>query len=379
MSAAPTLSGRWLAPTLTNPGRERMAVIIGTAGDDVQLVGWDGEADTIFGDRRGTVAAVGGDDRIFGLGRDDLLVGDSLGVAVGARGGDDELFGGDGSDAIYGDARLSLRGTGGDDTLLAGAAGAGRQVLYGDAFTLFPGSRGGNDRLEGGQEMAGDGADLRGAVAGRDVVDARDVTAGADIRLYGDGLGAMSDGSLGGVDVLWASARGARLVGDAVAIRDTSRGGDDYLRGDAGDDVLFGDAGQALTGAARGGDDVLRGRAGDDELFGDALELRGSSRGGDDQLYSGAGDDRLWGDGRLFGDAEGGDDVFHFAGAFGDDRVLDFRRGEDQLAFTDLLPIDVSVDTVGGNKVVAALAGDSVTLLDFTGPLTFGKDILFFG
>jgi Ca2+-binding RTX toxin-like protein len=179
--------------------------------------------------------------------------------------------------------------------------------------------------------------------------------------------------------VLWASARGARLVGDAVAIRDTSRGGDDELRGDAGADVLFGDASEAMTGAARGGDDVLRGRAGDDELFGDALELRGSSRGGDDQLYSGAGDDRLWGDGRLFGEAEGGGDVFHFAGAFGDDRVLDFRRGEDKLAFTGLLPIDVSVDTVGGNTVVATLAGDSVALLDFTGQLTFGKDILFFG
>jgi serralysin len=189
----------------------------------------------------------------------------------------------------------------------------------------------------------------------------------------------MSDGSRGGDDVLWASARGARLVGDAVAIQDTSSGGADDLRGDAGSDVIFGDASGAMTGAAKGGDDALRGRAGADELFGDALELRGSSRGGDDQLYSGAGNDRLWGDGRLFGQAEGGDDVFHFAGAFGDDKVLDFRRGEDKLAFTGILRIDVEVDTVGGNTVVATLAGDSVTLLDFTGQLTFGKDILFFG
>lgn len=354
-----------------------MAVIVGTRGDDIRLVDAANQSNTIFGDSSGGIGATGGDDRIFALEGDDVVVGDALRIGASGRGGADLVYGGSGVDTLYGDARLTLRGIGGNDILIAGSGDSGRQLLYGDSFTLGSGARGGNDRLEGGDEMSGDGADLVHAIGGRDIVDARDVTVGTNIRLYGDGLGVMEAGSLGGDDVLWASSLGSRMVGDAISLRDTSSGGSDQLNGASGIDVIFGDAGEDLRGTARGGDDVLRGRAGNDELFGDAPELRGSCRGGDDQLFSGGGNDRLWGDGKLLDSATGGEDSFNFAGSFGDDRILDFRRGEDHLVFRDLLRGDLDIERVGGNTVISTIAGDSVTILGYTGPLAFGSDIIF--
>jgi Ca2+-binding RTX toxin-like protein len=167
------------------------------------------------------------------------------------------------------------------------------------------------------------------------------------------------------------------MVGDGLSIRDTSVGGNDQLNGGSGRDILFGDGGADLRGSAIGGNDVLRGRAGNDELFGDAPELRGSSRGGNDQLYSGAGNDRIWGDGRLFDSAQGGRDSLHFSGSFGDDVVLDFHRGEDRLIFNDLIAGDLDIDRVNGNTVISSIAGDSVTILGYSGALSYGSDIIF--
>ena len=345
-----------------------MATVVGTTGNDIQLVDDANQANTLFGDRSGSLFGQGGNDRIFGLDRDDVVVGDANAIGENGRGGADLLFGGSGSDALFGDARLTLRGIGGDDVLIAGPSGGVRQKLYGDAFDLLAGSRGGNDRLEGGDEMAGDGANMTSAVGGRDVVDARDNLTGSDIRLFGDALGTMSGASRGGNDTLWGSSSGTRLTGDAVTVQGTSRGGNDLIYGDSGADLIFGDASE-LGGSAVGGNDILRGRAGNDEIFGDAVDLTGSSRGGNDQLYSGTGDDRLWGDGRLGPKARGGDDVFHFAGSFGADKILDYRDGEDKIAFKDYLRVDLDVDVVGGNTVISTVGGDSVTVLGFTGTL----------
>ena len=356
-----------------------MAIIVGQPGDDIQLKDPANRADTIFGDRQDTLSGIGRNDRIFALDLDDVLIDDAQDIAASGQGGDDVMFGGTGSDSLYGDARLTLRGIGGSDLLSAGVAGSARQLLYGDAFTMAAGSRGGSDRLEGGHEMTGDGANLTGAIGGHDLIDARDVTGGSNIRLYGDALGTMSGGSHGGDDRLLGSALGGRLTGDAVLLLDTSTGGDDDLTGNAGADVIFGDAAEAVRGFAVAGNDVVRGRAGSDELFGDAPDLTGASQGGDDSLYSGAGNDRLWGDGRLAGGAHGGNDVFHFAGHFGDDKILDFRDGEDQLVFNGFLQIDISIDRDDGNTIITTAPGDTVSILDFTGPLSFGTDILLLG
>ena len=196
---------------------------------------------------------MGGNDRIFGLDRDDVLIGDANAIGENGRGGDDLLFGGTGSDSIYGDARLTLRGIGGADVLIAGPSGSVRQKLYGDAFDLLAGSRGGNDRLEGGDEMAGDGGNMTSAIGGHDIVDARDNVTGTDIRLFGDALGTMSGASRGGNDTAVGQLRsGTRLTGDAVTMQGTSRGGNDTIYGDSGADMIFGDALATHGGCRRG-------------------------------------------------------------------------------------------------------------------------------
>lgn len=354
-----------------------MATIVGTTGNDPQLADQPNQASTIFGDKSGSLFGIGGNDRIFGLDRADELIGDANRIGENGRGGNDQLYGGSDSDSLYGDARLTLRGVGGNDLLIAGPSDGARQKLYGDAFDLLAGSRGGNDRLEGGDEMAGDGVNMIGAIGGRDAVDARDNVIGTDIRLFGDALNTMSGASIGGGDTLWASSHGSRLSGDAAVIQGTSRGGDDILYGDAAGDAIFGDASLRLEDSAVGGNDVLRGRQGFDELFGDAPDLTGSSRGGNDQLYSGAGDDRLWGDGRLSNNASGGSDLFNFSGSFGNDKILDYRDGEDQIRFNNYLRADVTVDVSGGNTAISVIGGDTVTLVGFAGNLSFGTDIVF--
>ena len=114
--------------------------------------------DTIYGDQLGTLAGIGGHDRIFGRDFDDTLIGDADSVAAGATGGDDLIVGGKGT--ISPSATLSpiLFGTGGDDFLRAGLAAAKRQELWGDARQLRPGSLGGDDRLEDGEFMTGTAA-----------------------------------------------------------------------------------------------------------------------------------------------------------------------------------------------------------------------------
>ena len=95
------------------------------------------------------------------------------------------------------------------------------------------------------------------------------------------------------------------------------------LKGDSGDDVLYGGAGE----------DELKGGKDDDVLKGD---------GGDDVLVGGAGDDILKGG--------SGKDVFVFDSQAGRDIIEDFREGE-VLRFEgeEFLPENISVSQSGGN------------------------------
>ena len=123
-------------------------------------------------------------------------------------------------------------------------------------------------------------------------------------------IGRFSDGT----------KRDDRLKGGEGVDIMTGRGGDDRLIGREGDDHLSGNQGH----------DRLVGNSGADTLFGHAgrdLLLGGR---GIDQLAGGAGQDRLNG--------QGGDDVmtggrgadmFRFVKAHGEDRIRDFRPGED--------------------------------------------------
>jgi serralysin len=278
--------------------------------------------------------------------------------------------GGDGDDNLFGDVFGSLAGVGGNDTLYQNA---GSGVLEGDGYELLPGARGGNDRLYGTGTLIGDSVVAEGATCGNDLLDALRSTAGSDLR--GDVFDAM-EGSVGGRDRLNGGAFGDTLLGEATFLLGSSAGGDDRLSGFGGDDAIYGDA-FVVSDTSRGGDDVLRGGAGADTMYGDAAALGGSAAGGDDQLYSGGGDDTLWGDGELSDDATGGRDRFHFAGGFGDDTVLDFRRGEDRLVFSGYDPTDLQLALDGGDTLLTTLGDDSVRLVGFTDPLAFGVDVIF--
>lgn len=165
--------------------------------------------------------------------------------------------------------------------------------------------------------------------------------------------GAGADILLGGAgdDLLAGKAGGDRLYGQA---------GDDLLRGNAGLDAFHGGPGNdtvdfaatrtsVLVDLAAGrvklgvgtetlesienaigsfGADTLAGDAGDNRLVGGHGRDRLNGRQGDDSLTGGtAGDTFVFG--RL--DRPGGD---------GDDRIADFQRGGDRLAFRDLADSD---------------------------------------
>ena len=145
---------------------------------------------------------------------------------------------------------MTLRGIGGADVLIAGPRGSTGQKLFGDAFDLLAGARGGNDRLEGGDEMAGDAVNMNGAIGGHDIVDGRDNVLGSDVRLFGDALGTMSGASRGGNDTVVCQLRSGtrRLAGDAANMPGRRVGGNDTLDGDSGPDKIHGDALATMSG-----------------------------------------------------------------------------------------------------------------------------------
>lgn len=356
-----------------------MATIVGTLGDDNQIIDLFNADDVIFGDTLGLLLATGGNDRIFARGGFDEVSGDADTIGPKGRGGNDLIYGGDDDDTIYGDASGQMFGIGGNDIIYQ-QGGVGR--IVGDADDMDPGARGGNDRLYGTGTLIGDSDDdTDGSICGNDLLDATSAT--DESTLIGDVSGELNGASRGGRDTLYGGTFADNLYGDASGnLEDTAIGGNDKLWGRGGDDDLYGDTQEGMDELSVGGDDVLRGGTGDDRLFGDAGEgLDDFSVGGDDNLYGGTGNDQLWGDGELLDDIgdlpTGGRDRFHFGGGFGQDIAFDFRQGEDQLVFHDLVASDLVITLDAGSTVVSTLSGDSVTLDGFTSPLTKGIDLIF--
>ena len=134
----------------------------------------------------------------------------------------------------------------------------------------------------------------------------------------------------------------------------------EHIQGSDYGDVLIGDNdNNSLRG--RDGDDELRGNGGDDRLFGEA---------GADRLNGGEGADRFYGD--------EGADIFVFAAGHGDDRILDFTNGEDQIdlsafnlpGFDDLTissesnNVTIDLSEHGGGTIL--LVGFDIANLDAT-------------
>lgn len=140
--------------------------------------------------------------------------------------------------------------------------------------------------------------------------------------VIGDAL-EMHDHAVGGNDTLvsFGGKVGAGYAfGDALDMGDHAAGGDDSLSVSGPYEAgAWGDA-QHMTGHARGGDDVLAGSSGGAvSLYGDAETLSGHAQGGDDRLSAlASAHSRLYGDGlELLDHAMGGNDTLVSGG--GDD------------------------------------------------------------
>jgi serralysin len=157
--------------------------------------------------------------------------------------------------------------------------------------------------------------------------------------------------------------------------------GDDWVVGGKDNDVLYGDLGPGLPFApstidAAKGFDIVYGNMGDDTCYGQggADWVRGGQ--GNDSVSGGDGDDWLWGDrgdDTISGGA--GADIFHSFSGAGIDRITDFNAAEG-----DKIQLDpgsaYTVKQVGADTIVDMGNGDLVILVgvqlsSLSGPWVF--------
>ncbi len=144
--------------------------------------------------------------------------------------------------------------------------------------------------------------------------------------------------------------------------------GDDVINAGRGDDDVFGGAGNDFIDGGRGddnieggaGNDVIEGGRGDDNINGGAGNDLVCAGSGDDIINGGTGNDRLEGG--------SGEDIFVFEMGTGQDTVLDFDSGRDELDLTDFgfasfADVEAAAEEDGDDLVIDLGNGDSVTLV----------------
>ncbi len=291
-------------------------------------------------------------ENVTGSGYDDVITGDSGANDLQGGDGDDDLHGRDGADRLDGGGGIDwifywASDTGITVNLELGTGKGGhaegdvivdvervmgsrhQDVLIGDDGENLLQSGAGNDQLQGkgGNDwlIGGAGADTLDGGEGADWVSYTFSDTGVNINLHeGTNEGGYAEG-----DVL-------------VNVENA--------RGSSHADVLIGDdASNSLRGLD--GDDELSGNGGDDWLYGNA---------GADQLDGGGGTDRMYGN-------EGGD-IFIFSAGHGDDRILDFTDGEDQIDLSafNLTGFDTLTTSFQSNNVTIDLSehGGGTILLE---------------
>ncbi|CAN1522813.1 COG2931 RTX toxins and related Ca2+-binding proteins [Rhabdaerophilaceae bacterium] len=322
----------------------RNGVIDGTSVANTLLGDWV-ESDRIKG--------FGGNDTIFGLGGDDFLDGGA---------GNDSVFGGAGSDLIHGYL--------GDDGLFGDA---GNDTAFGWDGDDQIGGNDGNDFLigeRGNDTIWGDG--------GNDQIGGSD----GDDRLFG----------FGDNDTLWGDGGKDRLEGGAgadelygFADNDTLDGqdGDDRLAGGTGNDTMFGGAGNDLIDG-EDNDDLLFGFAGNDTLYGGAGADDLLGEGDDDFMWGFTGNDTLQGGpGNDTLGGEAGNDTFVYFSGFGNDQIIGFEPGGSEgdvvrllgiAGLTNYSQVTSAMSTFGGNVVLNAGPGQSITFVGFNSTGVFDQN-----
>jgi serralysin len=280
---------------------------------------------------------IGNDTLRGGGGNDNFSAGDGNDLLIGGE-GTDGLSGGEGNDTIIGGPGDNIFGFGGDDSIQAGGTsalgGEGNDTIIGGAADERYEGGGDNDLLLG---RAGDDQLVGGL--GRDTLEGG---AGADIIAGNEGIDEASyenSGAAVSVNLAQDTASGGHATGDSLDSIEN-------LRGSAFDDVLVG----------KGGVNVLRGL------------------GGDDRLTGGGGADRLEGG--------GGADIFRYpAAAFGQDTIVGFQDGVDQISLvgSGLTFASFAEAQVGANTLLTlkSAPANTITLLNFdAGLLTAGDFIV---
>jgi Ca2+-binding RTX toxin-like protein len=282
-------------------------------------------------------------ESIFGLGGNDT-------IRFGSNINNVTIFGGDGDDYIAGSdffqpTNARLEGGNGNDFIQGG-------IFFGDssqgsALNNIDGGLGNDTLLGFGYQDTVRGGD------GDDWIFTQGVAPpnpGVGIATGGNGndtigaFGGVSARGDAGNDYLYGYAGNQTLSGDSGLDLLTGGDGDDWLYtgldggtayGDAGNDVLVGDvAGDTLAGGA--GNDAFYGYAGRDWLSGEA---------GDDTLQAGDGDDVLFsGVGANWLDGGAGDDVM-------------FTEGVSDQVFTGSGHNYVYRNAVSGGVIVTGGAG----------------------
>ncbi|MGR3378675.1 calcium-binding protein [Salipiger abyssi] len=283
--------------------------IFGYAGNDT--VSGFGGADTIRGGAgHDSLSGGDGNDELWGEAGNDTLSGGAgtdlaryrattggvtvdlnAGQALDGYGTQDSLTGIEnvhGSD--YGDV---LRGTSGENEL-RGFAGNDNISGFGGHDTLLGDT--GNDTLSGGagedELWGGAGNDTLDGGAGRDLARYRDDTSGVTVDLAAgqalDGFGGSD--ALTGIEGAHGSDYGDTLRGDGGDNELFGFGGGDLLQGGTGNDTLTGgDGSDTLQGGA--GTDLLSGDGGSDTIDGgdgtDVVRYRDDSTGVTVNLISG--------------------------------------------------------------------------------------------
>ena len=277
-----------------------------------------------------TFTVTSGDDIVDGLDSDDVINALAGNDTVNGNAGADTLSGGEGDDI--------LNGGEGDDTLDGGP---------------------GDDMLDGGP--------------GSDTASYQNSGTGVLVRLHAAHAVKFGDAegdTLLNIEHLVGSRYNDTLAGD---------GEDNILKGEDGDDVLY--------GGPAGGDDMMYGGNGDDRIFGGRGDDILTGGEGNDVLKGGPGKDTLIADGDnmdvLFGGPD--KDTFRFFPSdLGGGSIRDFSDGEDVIdltQFTDINSMD-DLDIVShGDNVRIELSGTdyltTIILSDFDINNLDNSDFLF--
>lgn len=272
----------------------------------------------------------------------NLKAGDKLDFALGPN----QLFGGDDTDR-----RITLYRVDG----VANATSVTGATISGTGNTangeLVQGTTG-DDTIQG---LGGPNDTLMGG-AGNDVIFAHVIKTSPQDAINDAVQITQRDSSVirgeDGDDVIYGGAGFDDINGNKGD--DTIHGGlgNDWVVGGQGADLLFGDK----------GDDIVYGNLGNDTLFGG--DGNDSVRGGqgDDVIDGGAGDDWLWGDrGNDVITGGAGADQFRFLTGSGADRVTDFSIGQGDKVVVEGLA-HWTVSQAGADTVITLDSGDTLTL-----------------